>query len=105
MIYELRIYHMHPGRLPAICERFGKHTLSIFPKHGITVTDFWVDAQGAERIYYVCEFESVEAQQAAWASFRVSPEWIAAREQSEESGPIVERVESYTMERAGFFAQ
>lgn len=103
MIYELRIYHMHPGRQKAICDRFQNHTLSIFPRHGIKVTDFWVDGEGAERIYYVCAFESAEAKENAWASFREDPEWIRAKQESEVSGPIVESVDSYTMRRAPFF--
>ena len=36
MLYELRIYKTVPGRLPAINERFAKHTaISFFKKHGI----------------------------------------------------------------------
>ena len=103
MIYELRIYHMHPGRQQAICDRFRDHTLSIFRSHGIKVTDFWVDGEGAERLYYVCAFESLEAKEAAWAAFREDPEWIRTRDESEQSGPIVQSVDSFVMRRAPFF--
>lgn len=103
MIYELRIYHMHPGRQKAICDRFQNHSLSIFPRLGIKVTDFWVDDEGAERLYYVCEFENVEAKEKAWASFREDPEWIRVKAESEASGPIVQSVDSYIMRRAPFF--
>jgi hypothetical protein len=103
MIYELRIYHMHPGRQKAICDRFQNHTLSIFPHHGIKVTEFWVDDEGAERIYYVCEFDSLAAKEKAWASFREDPEWARAKDESEQSGLIVQSVDSYVMRRAPFF--
>ena len=99
MIYELRIYYMHPGRLPNICARFANHTLALFAKHGIEVTDFWVDASGQEKIYYICAFTDTMAQKAAWDTFRADPEWNRARNESELSGPIVERVESHTMTR------
>ena len=99
MIYELRIYHMHPGRLPNICARFADHTLALFARHGIEVTDFWVDAAGQEKIYYVCAFTDAAAQKAAWSAFRDDSDWISARNESELSGPIVERVESHTMTR------
>ena len=103
MLYELRIYHMHPGRLPNICARFADHTLALFHKHGIQVTDFWIDAQGQNRIYYVCAFTDDETRQAAWSAFREDPEWIRARDESELDGPIVERVDSFPMTRAPFF--
>ena len=35
MLYELRVYHMHPGRLPAIHKRFSEVTLDLFKDHGI----------------------------------------------------------------------
>ena len=102
MIYELRIYHMHPGRMQAIVNRFKDGTLGLFPRHGIRVADFWLDAEGREALYYVCEFESLEAKQTAWASFMADPEWIKLKAESEMDGPIVERVESFAMERAFF---
>ena len=103
MIYELRVYHMHPGRQKAICDRFQNHTLSIFSRVGIKVIDFWVDDEGAERLYYVCEFEDAQAKERAWTSFREDPEWVRAMAQSEESGPIVRSIDSYVMRRAPFF--
>ena len=103
MLYELRIYHMHPGRQQAICDRFANLTLGLFPGHGIKVTDFWVDASGKESIYYVCEFADENAQKAAWESFGKDPAWIAGKNASEADGPIVEKVESYNMTKAPFF--
>ena len=35
MIYETRIYETHPGKLPALNDRFRNHTMKIFEKHGI----------------------------------------------------------------------
>mgnify|MGYP000996439729 FL=1 len=103
MIYELRIYHMHPGRQQAICDRFEKHSFPILARSGVKVLDFWVDGEGAERLYYVCEFESVEAKEKAWAAFRADPEWARVKAESEKSGPIVDHVDSYVMQRAPFF--
>jgi hypothetical protein len=34
MIYELRIYHCLPGRLPALIKRFETVTMRLFEKHG-----------------------------------------------------------------------
>ena len=105
MLYELRIYYTHPGRLQAICDRFANLTLGIFPSHGIKVTEFWVDAASKNAIYYLCEFADEQAQKAAWDSFEHDPVWIAGKAASEADGPIVERIESYNMIRAEFFTK
>lgn len=103
MLYELRIYHMHPGRLNAIHKRFSTVTLDLFKKHGIKVCDFYADADGAERIYYVCEFADRAHRDAAFASFGADPLWTAAYAAShEDGGPIVEKVESFFMTRVDY---
>ncbi len=35
MIYELRVYHCVPGRLPNLLKRFDTITLKLWEKHGI----------------------------------------------------------------------
>jgi hypothetical protein len=37
MIYELRIYHVMPGRMPDINKRFSSNdvTMGLFKKHGL----------------------------------------------------------------------
>ena len=105
MVYELRIYHMNSGKMENICSRFKDHTLRLFEKHGIKVSDFWIDAKGNETIYYVCEFESEEKRISLWDSFRNDPEWMKAREESEKDGAIVSSVDSYVMTDASFFTK
>ena len=46
MIYELRIYHSMPGKLPALLSRFQNHTLRIWEKHGIRQAGFWTTLIG-----------------------------------------------------------
>ena len=40
MIYEYRAYYVVPGRMPDLQDRFAKHTLPLFKKHGIRVVGF-----------------------------------------------------------------
>jgi hypothetical protein len=103
MLYELRIYSMHPGRLDAIHGRFSNHTLSIFNRLGMKVCDFWADANGNSKLYYVMEFSDMDERNRLWDTFRADPEWIEAKRKSEESGPIVEKVEEIFMDRADYF--
>ncbi len=102
MLYELRVYHILPGRLPAINKRFKDVTLALFEKHGIKVCDFFVDAQGEDKLYYVCAFENREARDCAFESFRNDPEWKAAATASQIDGPIVDRTESFFMNRVPY---
>ena len=103
MIYELRIYHMCPGKMEAISNRFRDVTLPLFTRHNIVVDRFWTDAEGKETLYYVCAFPSTEAMAAAWDAFRADPAWIESKAKSEENGAIVEYVESFIMQDAPFF--
>ncbi|WP_274651311.1 NIPSNAP family protein [Paenibacillus humicola] len=103
MIYELRIYHILPGRWEAINDRFKNHTLSIFNRLGMKVVDFWESMEDKPKLYYVMEYESMEARDRQWETFRDDPEWIEARTKSEEDGKIVEKVDVIFMKRAEYF--
>ena len=46
MIYELRVYHCLPGRLPALLKRFETATLAIWEKHGFRQGGFWTVVVG-----------------------------------------------------------
>lgn len=105
MLYELRIYHMHPGRLPAIHKRFSVVTLNLFKRHGIKVCDFFEDADGADKIYYICEFADRKQRDEAFAAFGEDPEWKTAFENSHaDGGPIVEKIESIFMTRVPYIS-
>jgi len=102
MIYELRIYHMHPGRLSAIHKRFAEHTLALFEKFGIKTVDFWEDAEGKETIYYVLEHKDRETRDRCFSEFQASQEWLTVRAESELDGPIVSSIEVYFMNRVPY---
>ena len=46
MIYELRSYYAHPGKMGALQKRFRDHTCKLFEKHGITNVGYWTNAIG-----------------------------------------------------------
>ena len=99
--YELRTYHVHPGKLEALHARFRNHTIKLLEKHGMKLIGFWVpqDAdKGAENtLVYVVEHPTREAAKVAWAEFGKDPDWVAARTESERAGPIVIKVDSLFM--------
>ncbi len=91
MIYELRIYHCLPGRLPALLKRFENATLKIWEKHGIKQAGFWTVAIGGSNhdLYYLLAWDSLADRDKKWAAFAADPEWQKARAESEKDGPIL----------------
>lgn len=94
MVYELRIYHAVPGRLPALLKRFETTTVRLFEKHGIRQLGFWTVAIGesSSDLIYILQWESLAERDKRFAAFQSDPEWIEARRKSEENGPLVASV-------------
>ena len=91
MLYELRIYHAMPGKLPALLKRFETATVALFEKHGIRQVGFWTVAIGESSadLVYILKWDSMEDRDKRFAAFQADPDWIAARAKSEEGGPLV----------------
>jgi NIPSNAP len=94
MLYELRIYHAIPGRLPDLLKRFDTITLNIWKRHGIEQAGFWTTVIGG----------SLADRENKWASFLADPEWISARAETEKNGPIVASVENHILQPTSFSA-
>jgi hypothetical protein len=91
MIYELRVYHCVPGRLPALLKRFETITLGLWEKHGIKQAGFWTVLIGESNqdLYYLVQWESLAEREKKWNAFQADPEWHAKRAETERDGPIV----------------
>ena len=100
-VYELRVYHVLPGRMKAMNSRFRDHTNKLFVKHGITLVGYWQPHDPKEhdkKLIYVIAHASKAAAEKSWKAFREDPAWIAARDASEKDGKIVQKVESTFMD-------
>ena len=106
MIYELRIYHCAPGRLPALNARFEQVTLKFWEKYGIRQAGFWTTLIGPsnQALTYLLQWESLAEREAKWNAFQADPEWIAQRAQSEADGIIVERIENHILTPTAYSA-
>ena len=96
MLYEMRIYHCVPGRLPALHKRFEESTLKLWKKHGIRQVGFWTDLIGDsnQKLTYLLAWESLAEREKKWNAFASDPAWIAKRAESEKDGPIVAHSEN-----------
>lgn len=102
MIHELRRYIPAPNRAKPLQDRFEHQTLALFARAGIAVRDYWL-AEASGEIWYIVEWESMEAMQAGWQAFRSNPEWIALKRQSEAEGRLVERIDTVVLRRPPYF--
>jgi len=104
MIYELRVYHCLPGRLPALLKRFEGATLALWAKHGIRQAGFWtvVVGESNQDLYYLLQWDSLADREKKWAGFMADPEWIAKRAESERDGPIVGSITNTILQPTSF---
>jgi hypothetical protein len=90
MLYELRVYEILPGRMPAIDARFREHTLGLFKRHDIGVVGFWHEVVGSsDRLVYITRFDDMADRERKWNAFVADPDWQRVRSQTEADGPIV----------------
>ena len=93
MLYEARIYTTVPGKLPAINDRFAKHTMGIFKNHGIGMLGFWTAEIGtSNQLTYILVFDSMADREMKWTAFQADPAWHQVRAETEAAGPIVDHV-------------
>jgi hypothetical protein len=95
MIYELRIYHAMPGRLPALIARFQNHTIQIWEKHGIRQAGFWTTLIGeseSNQLTYLLAWANLAEREDRWSAFLADPEWIATKTETEKNGPLVQNI-------------
>jgi NIPSNAP len=106
MIYELRVYHCVPGRLPDLLKRFDTITLPLWDKHGIKQAGFWTVLVGDSNqdLYYMLKWESLAEREAKFGAFGADPEWLKARAETEKNGPIVASITNNLMTPTSFSA-
>jgi len=104
MIYELRVYHAVPGRLPDLLKRFDTITLKIWQRHGIEQAGFWTTLVGesSQTLYYFLKWDSLADREKKWNAFQADPEWHTARAATEKNGPIVAKVTNSLLSPTGF---
>jgi hypothetical protein len=87
-VFELRTYTASEGNLGHLNARFRDHTLKLFERHGISNFGYWTPLEGqpgaGQTLVYLISHKSVAAAKASFDAFRQDPDWLAARQASEE---------------------
>ncbi len=104
MIYQLRTFKDHPGRVDAHIERFRDFTCRLLEKHGAQVVGLWtcVDDEHKDQVVFLAAYESVEAMRAATTAFAADPEQASMVTNSEQGGPIIESRENWVLQPVDF---
>ena len=105
MVFELRVYHVLPGKMNDLLARFGDHTIALFRQHGMKSIAFWNptdEPQKSNTLIYILQHPSREVAAANWKSFQADPAWISVKEKSEANGKLVEKIDSTFMATTEF---
>jgi NIPSNAP len=105
VVYELRIYHVLPGKMDALVGRFRDHTMKLFANHGMKSLAYWSamdEPAKSSTFIYILEHPSREAAEANWKAFRDDPEWKSVKAKTEENGQLVAKVDSTFMTLTDF---
>jgi hypothetical protein len=106
LIYELRIYHCLPNRMPALLKRFETITFGFWEKYGIEQAGFWTVMVGDSNqdLYYLLAWESLGEREQKWGAFQSDPDWIARRAETERDGAIVGSITNLFLTPTAFSA-
>ncbi|AFL83033.1 hypothetical protein Belba_0370 [Belliella baltica DSM 15883] len=104
-IFELRTYHLHPGKVEAINARFRDYTRELFSRYDMTNVMYWytVEKDGSQpKLVYLLAHKNEKRAQYAFSRFAEDADWNKIRDASEMDGPIVKKVDSKYLKALSF---
>jgi len=106
VIYEQRIYHAMPGRMPDLLKRFEQVTLPLWERHGIRQAGFWTVIVGGSNhdLHYLLAWNSMAERDERWTAFSTDQEWLAQREATERNGPLISSLSNAFLQPTAFSA-
>ena len=105
-VFELRVYHAVPGKVPALESRFRDTASKLLAKHDLKAVGYWVpeDAPGFENTFlYILAHPSREEAKKNWEAMYADP-GFKEMAKSEQREKLVEKVESAYMRPTDFSA-
>jgi hypothetical protein len=99
--YELRTFTANEGKLEALHDRFRKHTMGLWAKHGMTNVAYFkvLDSPAASnQIVFLLSYPSRDASKASWAAFGQDAEWKKVVAETEANGRLIMKGETIALE-------
>jgi len=96
-LFDLRIYHAVPGKVPALVERFRDAT-SLFAKHHLDVVGYWVadDPAWKDTFVYLVAHRNRDEAKTNWDAFHADPAFQKYRD-AEKAEKLIEKDEHIYM--------
>ena len=103
-VFELRVYHTLPGKVPELESRFRDTTSKLLAKHDLNVAGYWVPEGSPawdNTFIFMLAHPSREEAKKNWDTMRADPEFQAVVK-SEQTEKTVEKVDSTYMRPTDF---
>jgi hypothetical protein len=103
-VFELRIYHTLPGKLPALESRFRDIYSKLLAKHDLQVVGYWVPEEKAawdNTFVYVVAHSNREEAKKNWDAMLADPE-VQEAIKSEQADKLVEKIDRTYMRSTDF---
>ena len=103
-VFELRVYHTLPGKVPALESRFRDTTSKLLAKHDLKVVGYWVPEGAAawdNTFIFVVVHSSREEAKKNWDAFGADPEFQEVIK-SEQANKLVQTVDVTYMRPTDF---
>ena len=103
-VFELRIYHTVPGKLPALESRFRDIYSKLLAKHDLQVVGYWVPEGATDwdnTFVYVVAHSSREDAKKNWDAMLADPE-VQEAIKSEQADKLVEKIDRTYMRSTDF---
>jgi hypothetical protein len=105
-LFELRIYHTVPGKVPALESQFRDTTSKLLAKHDLKVVGYWVPEGSPDwdnTFIFLVAHSSREEAKSNWDAFRAAPEFQELIK-SEQANKLVEKIDRMYMRPTDFSA-
>ena len=103
-VFELRIYHTAPGKLPAVESGFRDTYSKLFAKHDLQVVGYWVPEGAAgwdNTLVYLVAHSSREEAKKNWDAMLADPE-VQEAIKAEQTNKLVEKIDKIYMRPTDF---
>jgi NIPSNAP len=103
-VFELRVYHTAPGKLPAVESGFRTTYSKLFAKHDLKVVGYWVPEGSTawnNTFVYLVAHSSKEQAEKNWDAMLADPETQTAIK-AEEAKKLVEKIDRTYMRSTDF---
>lgn len=98
-VFELRVYHVLPGKMPAVEAQFRDAWAQLLDKHNLKVVGYW-EAEDKTFVYIVAHRSRDDAKK-NWDALRADPEYLTLKK-SEMADKTLDKVDSTYMEPTDF---